>query len=186
MEKRREKRVGGALPESVRCGVRFSHKVNDVVDCLDRVCKLVDEALSEAEGFLCASERDGSATVGALTELSLVCGEMKDAIFASCDRQPVPFEGAGVRGRACRSRGACLPQSLPPRQRLAALSRQRRNLLSLVCRILASSPGYRLRPSDIAAENVGDLSCLSREEECRLRLRVVKDSPVRTCNIWRR
>lgn len=60
-------------------------------------------------------------------------------------------------------------------QRLAELERQRRNLLFLVCRILQGNPGYKLHPSELAVENVGDLSVLSQEAQASLHNRMVKE-----------
>lgn len=68
------------------------------------------------------------------------------------------------------------PRSGQSEDRLAQLERQRQNLLFLVCRILAAAPGYRLRPSELAAESVGDLSCLSQESAACLRNRMVRGS----------
>jgi len=65
-------------------------------------------------------------------------------------------------------------------QRLAELEQQRRNLLFLVCRILQVAPGYRLRPSELAVENVGDLSCLAQETYASLLNRMERDYPART------
>lgn len=68
-----------------------------------------------------------------------------------------------MENKSYQSTEACHPQTCPIRKRLEELERQRRNLLFLVCRILPGAPGYKLRPSELAAENVGDLSCLSAE-----------------------
>lgn len=65
-------------------------------------------------------------------------------------------------------------------QRLAELEQQRRNLLSLVCRILRAAPEYRLRPSELAVENVGDLSFLSRETIAYWYNRMERETPART------
>lgn len=65
-------------------------------------------------------------------------------------------------------------------QRLAELEQQRKNLLFLVCRILRAAPEYKLRPSELAAENVGDLSTLSREARAELYNRMVRESPAQT------
>lgn len=63
-------------------------------------------------------------------------------------------------------------------QRLEELETQRRNLLFLVCRILQAAPGYKLRPSELAVETVGDLSFLSQEMMCSLLNRMVRENPV--------
>lgn len=78
------------------------------------------------------------------------------------------------------SEGASFPQSGQTGRRHAQLERQRRNLLFLVCRILQAAPEYRLRPSELAADVVGDLSCLSQELEAYLRSRMVQDCPFQT------
>ena len=63
-------------------------------------------------------------------------------------------------------------------QRLEELEQQRKNLLSLVCRILQAAPGYKLRPSELAPETVGDLSSLSQEAVCSLLIRMTKEDPM--------
>lgn len=78
--------------------------------------------------------------------------------------------------RERQSGGASFPQSGQTDHRLAELEQQRRNLLFLVCRILQAAPEYRLHPSELAADVVGDLSCLSQESEAYLRNRMVRDS----------
>lgn len=81
--------------------------------------------------------------------------------------------------RERRSEEASFPRSGQTDQRLVELERQRKNLLFLVCRILQAAPEYKLRPSELAADVVGDLSCLSQESVACLRLRMVKDSAFR-------
>lgn len=63
-------------------------------------------------------------------------------------------------------------------QRLEELEQQRKNLLFLVCRILQAAPGYKLRPSELAPETVGDLSSLSQEAVCSLLIRMTKEDPM--------
>lgn len=74
-----------------------------------------------------------------------------------------------------RLSGASSPRSGQNESRLAELERQRLNLLALLCRVLAVSPEYRLHPSELAVENVGDLSCLSQESTACLRNRMARD-----------
>lgn len=81
--------------------------------------------------------------------------------------------------RERRSEEASFPRSGQTDQRLVELEKQRKNLLFLVCRILQASPEYKLRPSELAADVVGDLSCLSQESVACLRIRMVKDSAFR-------
>lgn len=78
--------------------------------------------------------------------------------------------------RERQSEGASFLQSGQIEHRLVQLEKQRRNLLFLLCRILRAAPGYTLRPSELAADVVGDLSCLSQESEAYLQNRMVKDS----------
>ena len=81
----------------------------------------------------------------------------------------------------CQSREAYSPRSrLETVRTLEELERQRRNLLSLVCRILRAHHKYKLRPSELAVENVGDLSWLSRETRAFLYTQMQKEHPVRT------
>ena len=79
-----------------------------------------------------------------------------------------------------RSEEALFLQIHQSSQRLAELDRYRRNLLILVCRILQAAPGYKLRPSELAVENVGDLSCLGQETYASLLNRMERDFPVQT------
>lgn len=60
------------------------------------------------------------------------------------------------------------------------LEQQRQNLLSLLCRVLRDAPEYKLRPSELAVENVGDLSSLSQETRGYLYMRMVPERPSRT------
>lgn len=75
--------------------------------------------------------------------------------------------------RERQSEGASFPQSGQIEHRLVQLEKQRRNLLFLLCRVLQAAPEYRLRPSELAADVVGDLSCLSQESEAYLRIRMM-------------
>ena len=75
-----------------------------------------------------------------------------------------------------RERQSEFPQSGQIEHRLVQLEKQRMNLLFLLCRILRAAPEYTLHPSELAADVVGDLSCLSQESEAYLRNRMVKDS----------
>lgn len=81
--------------------------------------------------------------------------------------------------RERQSEGASFPRSGQTDHRLAELEKQRKNLLFLVCRILQAAPEYMLRPSELAVDVVGDLSCLSQESVAYLRNRMVKDSAFR-------
>ena len=93
-----------------------------------------------------------------------------------CPARPSATEEPSVTGsRSCQSAGAYPPQTCLIQKRLEELERQRRNLLLLVCRILQGSPGYRLRPSELAVGSVGDLSCLSQESRACLYNQMVKD-----------
>ncbi len=59
--------------------------------------------------------------------------------------------------------------------------------LSGLCRILQGLPGYRLHPSGLVIENVGDLSGLSREKIMTVYNLMEKDFLARNAkgNIWR-
>lgn len=76
--------------------------------------------------------------------------------------------------KAGQSAEPSAPLSHPTAQKLAELERQRKNLLFLVCRILQAAPEYKLRPSELAVETVGDLSSLSQEAVCSLLNRMAK------------
>lgn len=90
-------------------------------------------------------------------------------------------KGHVTLGAVRQSEEASVPQNhLSTAQRLEELERQRENLLFLVCRILQAHPGYKLHPSELAAENVGDLSVLSRETRVRLFFQIRKGHPFRT------
>lgn len=82
--------------------------------------------------------------------------------------------------KAGQSAEPSVPLSRPIAQKLEELERQRKNLLFLVCRILQAAPEYRLRPSELAVETVGDLSSLSQEAVCSLLIRMTKEDPART------
>ena len=64
------------------------------------------------------------------------------------------------------------------------LEQQRRNLLSLLCRVLRDAPEYMLRPSELATESVGDLSFLSQETWAYLHMRMVPEDPSRTATSY--
>lgn len=86
----------------------------------------------------------------------------------------VSEEGKPERPRPVRvhqSGGTYLPQSRPIVQECEELETQRRNLVRLLCRVLRSASGYKLRPSELAAETVGDLSFLSQETRVFLSLK---------------
>lgn len=112
-----------------------------------------------------------------------VCGRtVKTVEVPVAGREAVSPKTCSARSREVRNAkerrlsGASSPRSGQNENRLAQLERQRRNLLFLLCRVLAAAPGYRLRPSELAAESVGDLSCLSQESAACLRNRMVRDS----------
>lgn len=73
--------------------------------------------------------------------------------------------------RVRQSGGTYPPQSRPTVQECEELETQRRNLVRLLCRVLRSASGYKLRPSELAAETVGDLSFLSQETRVFLSLK---------------
>lgn len=105
---------------------------------------------------------------------------LKEAFKELCNE--LGKDGKAMRriSRSHQSAGASSPQSHSSDQKLAELERQRKNLLFLVCRILQASPGYKLRPSELAVETVGDLSCLSREARACLYNRMERGYYART------
>lgn len=60
------------------------------------------------------------------------------------------------------------------------LELQRQNLLSMLCRVLRDAPEYKLRPSELAVESVGDLSFLSQEVRAYLYMRMEPEALSRT------
>lgn len=82
--------------------------------------------------------------------------------------------------KSCLSVEASSLQSRQNECKCQELERQRRNLLFLVCRMLQDRPEYRLYPSALAAENVGDLSCLGQESCALLCMRMEKGVLSRT------
>ena len=85
--------------------------------------------------------------------------------------------------REHQSEGALFLRNLEIYERLAELERQRENLLSLVCRILQAAPGYKLHPSELAVETVGDLSCLGQETYAMLLNRMVREGRAHTSKV---
>ena len=82
--------------------------------------------------------------------------------------------------RECQSEEALTLQIRQSFQELASLEKRRKKLLFSLCRTLRAAPGYKLHPSELAAEIVGDLSCLSQESYAVLMNRMVRESPSRT------
>lgn len=61
-------------------------------------------------------------------------------------------------------------------RRCDELEQQRRRLFFVLCRVLPSARGYRLRPSELASDIVGDRSFLSQETQAYLLMRMAIDS----------
>ena len=61
-------------------------------------------------------------------------------------------------------------------RRCNELEQQRRRLFFVLCRVLPSARGYRLRPSELASDIVGDRSFLSQETQAYLLMRMAIDS----------
>ena len=82
--------------------------------------------------------------------------------------------------KSCQSVATSFPQNHQNECRCQVLERHRQNLLSLLCRVLRDAPEYKLRPSELAVENVGDLSSLSQETRAYLYMRMVPERLSRT------
>ena len=133
---------------------------------------VADQAIGLANRLMTQEEQERSDAVRVVENLSCVC---EDALLVICEAVCGKTASAIRRDRAGQSEEASVPQSHPNDQRLAELERQRKNLLFLVCRILQAAPEYKLRPSELAVENVGDLSCLSREARACLSFRMMRE-----------
>lgn len=101
-----------------------------------------------------------------------------------CSLKPVVNEVKGVNCEEV-SKSRQLEEALSPHTPengciCQGLERHRQNLLSLLCRVLRAAPEYKLRPSELAVENVGDLSSLSQETRGYLYMRMVPERPSRT------
>ena len=81
--------------------------------------------------------------------------------------------------KSCQSVATSFPQNHQNECRCHELERQRRNLLALLCRVLRDAPEYMLCPSELAVENVGDLSSLSQETRGYLYTRMEPERPFR-------
>ena len=96
-----------------------------------------------------------------------------------CSLKPIIKEVEGVDNEGV-SKSRQLEEASSPRTHencciFQGLEQQRQNLLSLLCRVLRDAPEYMLRPSELAAENVGDLSSLSQETRAYLYMRMVPE-----------
>lgn len=60
-------------------------------------------------------------------------------------------------------------------RRCDELEQQRRRLFFVLCRVLPSARGYRLRPSELASDIVGDRSFLSQGTQAYLLMRMAQD-----------
>ena len=100
-----------------------------------------------------------------------------------CSLKPIIKEIKGVDNEEV-SKSSQLEEALSPHTPencciCQELEQHRQNLLSLLCRVLRDAPEYKLRPSELAAENVGDLSSLSQETRGYLYMRMVPEVPSR-------
>ena len=141
-----------------------------LLDAAHRSAVQAAETRVRAEGERALAERDGK-----IAQLQAQLERQGDAVnLARVTAEREAAERAARRAEEQR-------QQVSERDaRIAELEQQRRNLLFLVCRILQAAPGYRLRPSELAVGNVGDLSCLGQETYASLLNRMERDYPART------
>ena len=141
---------------------QYKQKMLAMTGSLSHTLNIADQTMDLAEQFMTEEELSNSDAYRVLE--NVIC------------------EGSSsIQGdRAYQSEEASVPHSPQTAERLEVLEQQRRNLLFLVCRILQAGPGYKLRPSELAAETVGDISYLSREARAFLYSQMVKENRVRT------
>ena len=98
--------------------------------------------------------------------------ELENMVIEAVMDGSVPYDSIEYAIRRRLSQSSTL-QNGRKENRRARLERQRRNLLSLLCRVLEAAPEYKLRQEELAIENVGSLLCLSPQEEACLRFRMI-------------
>ena len=158
---------------------QYKQKMLAMTGSLSHTLNIADQTMDLAEQFMTEEELSNSDAYRVLENVICAC---EDALRVLCNAIGKHPEGSSsIQGdRAYQSEEASVPHSPQTAERLEVLEQQRRNLLFLVCRILQAGPGYKLRPSELAAETVGDISYLSREARAFLYSQMVKENRVRT------
>lgn len=158
---------------------QYKQKMLAMTGSVSHTLNIADQAMDLAEQFMTEGELINSDAYRVLENLTCVC---EDALRVLCNAISKHPEGSSsIQGdRAYQSEEASALLTHPQTaERLQVLEKQRRNLLFLVCRILQAAHGYRLHPSELAAETVGDLSFLSHEAKACLVCRMEREDPVR-------
>lgn len=157
----------------------FRHKLRTMIGSVAHTQNVADQAMELAGQFMTEDAQGNSDTYRILENVSCVCEEALLVLSEAICKEPT--SSSFIRSdKSYQSEEASALQNHQNAQKLAELDQQRKNLLSLVCRILQAHPGYKLRPSELAAETVGDLSCLSQEARACLHNRMERDYHVRT------
>ena len=158
---------------------QYKQKMLAMTGSLSHTLNIADQTMDLAEQFMTEGELSNLDAYRVLENVICAC---EDALRVLCNAISKHPEGSSsIQGdRAYQSEEASVPHSPQTAERLEVLEQQRRNLLFLVCRILQAGPGYKLRPSELAAETVGDISYLSREARAFLYSQMVKENRVRT------
>lgn len=159
---------------------QYKQKMLAMTGSVSHTLNIADQAMDLAEQFMTEEALSNSDAYRVLENVTCVC---EDALRVLCNAIGKHSDGSSsIPGdRVYQSEEASAPLSHPQTaERLEVLEQQRRNLLFLVCRILQAGPGYKLRPSELAAETVGDISYLSREARAFLYSQMVRESRVRT------
>lgn len=157
---------------------QYKQKMLAMTGSVSHTLNIADQAMDLAEQFMTEEELSNSDAYRVLENVTCACEDALRVLCSAIGKHP---EGSGsIQGdRAYQSEEASAPHSPQTAERLQVLEKQRRNLLFLVCRILQAAHGYRLHPSELAAETVGDLSFLSHEAIACLVCRMEREDPVR-------
>ena len=159
---------------------QYKQKMLAMTGSVSHTLNIADQAMDLAEQFMTEGELINSDAYRVLENLTCVCEDPLRVLCNAISKHP---EGSSsIQGdRAYQSEEASALLTHPQTaERLEVLEQQRRNLLFLVCRILQAGPGYKLRPSELAAETVGDISYLSREARAFLYSQMVREARVQT------
>lgn len=159
---------------------QFMQKLRMMISSAAHIQNIADQAMELSEQFMTEDAQNNSDAYRVLENLTCVC---EDALRVLCNAISKHPEGSSsIPGdKSYQSEEASVPLTHPQTaERLEVLEQQRRNLLFLVCRILQAGPGYKLRPSELAAETVGDISYLSREARAFLYSQMVREARVQT------
>ena len=158
---------------------QFKQKLRTMISSAAHTQNIADQAMDLAGQFMTKDAISNSDAYRVLENVTCVC---EDALRVLCNAIGKHSDGSSsIPGdRVYQSEEASAPLSHPQTaERLEVLEQQRRNLLSLVCRILQAGPEYKLRPSELATETVGDKKFLSQEEIDCLYSRMGREARVR-------